>query len=82
MSKNKKSQVSDIIAHLRKYKKITSLEAIKLYGSTRLSGVIFQLKKRGFVISTEIAFIKNRYGNLTHYAIYHLEKDVEEVDDL
>lgn len=73
-----KSQTSAIINHLRKYKTITSNQAIKLYGATRLSGIIFILKKRGFKISTEIVYGKNRYGNKGPYAIYHLDKDIKE----
>ena len=41
---NKKSQISEIIHHLRKYKSITSMEAIKRFGATRLSGIIYVLK--------------------------------------
>lgn len=77
MLKKEKSQIADIITHLRKYKTITSNEAIKKYGATRLSGIIFILKKQGFDIRTELVYGKNRYGNITHYAIYHLEKDIE-----
>lgn len=73
-----KSQINAIINHLRKYKTITSQEAFKLYGATRLSGVIFQLKEKGFGIRTEIGSVTNRFGNKTRYAIYHLEKDLEE----
>lgn len=73
-----RSQINAIICHLREHKSITSLEAFKLYGATRLSGVIFQLRKKGFGISTEIDYIVNRYDNKTRYAIYHLEKDLEE----
>ena len=79
MEKNKRSQITDIIAHLRKYKTITSNEAIRRYGATRLSGIIFILKKRGFGIETEIVHGKNRYGNNSPYAIYHLVNDIEEV---
>lgn len=75
---NKKSQTSEIIAHLRKYKTITSMEAIKKYGATRLSGIIYVLKERGFGIETEMVQGKNRYGHITKYAIYHLVKDIEE----
>ena len=74
---NEKSQSSEVINHLRKYKKITSLEAIKLFGATRLSGIIYYLRNKGFGIETEIAYAKNRYGHLTKYAIYKLVKDVE-----
>lgn len=77
MAKNK-SQISDVIHHLRKYKSITSMEAIKQYGATRLSGIIFVLKERGFGIETELREVKNRYGHITRIAVYHLIKDVEE----
>lgn len=77
MSKEK-SQISEVIAHLRKYKSITSYEAIKKYGATRLSGIIFILRERGFGIETEMTQGKNRYGHGTSYAIYHLVKDLEE----
>lgn len=72
-----KSQVTDIIAHLRKHKTITSYEAIKQYGATRLSGIIFILRDRGFEIETEIVQGINRYGHISNYAIYHLVKDIE-----
>ena len=74
---NKKSQLSEVVNHLRKYKKITSLEAIKLFGATRLSSIIYRLRDKGFDIETEIAYTKNRYGHSTKYAIYKLVKDVK-----
>lgn len=75
---NRKSQISAIIGHLRKYKKITSYEAIKRYNATRLSGIIYVLRERGFGIVTEMIKSKNKYGNINRYAIYHLVKDLEE----
>ena len=78
MSKHCSSQISAVIEHLRKHKTITSMEAIKQYGATRLSSIIYVLKERGFEISTEIVVGVNRYGNRTRYGIYHLEKDIEE----
>ncbi len=80
MSKNK-SQISDVIHHLRKYKSITSMEAIKRYGATRLSSIIYVLKERGFGIETELREIKNRYGHITRIAVYHLIKDLEEQEE-
>mgnify|MGYP006073036301 CR=1 FL=1 len=77
MSK-KKSQISDIIDHLGKYKTITSMEAIEMYGATRLSGIIYILKERGFDIETELLEVKNRYGHVTRIAVYHLVKDITE----
>lgn len=78
---NKRSQITDIIAHLRKYKSITSNEAIKKYGATRLSGIIFILREKGFDIETEMTQGKNRYGHISNYTIYHLIKDIEEGEE-
>lgn len=78
MSTKKKSQISEVIAHLKKYKTITSYEAIKKYGATRLSGIIFILRDKGFGIETEMIQGKNRYGHVTNYAVYHLVKDLDE----
>lgn len=72
------SQIAAVIHHLRKYKTITSSQAVKLYGATRLSSIIFILRERGFIISTEMTYGINRYGNKGPYAIYHLDKDINE----
>ena len=74
---NKTSQISEVIKHLRKYKSITSLEAIELYGATRLSSIIYILRDKGFGIETEMTQGKNRYGHVTNYAIYRLTKDID-----
>ena len=74
---SKKSQISEVIKHLRKYKSITSLEAIELYGATRLSSIIYILRDKGFGIETEMTQGKNRYGHVTNYAIYRLTKDID-----
>ncbi len=74
-----KSQIIEVINYLRKYKKITSLDAIKLFSATRLSSIIYRLRDKGFEIETETAFTRNRYGNSTKYAVYKLIKDVEEL---
>ena len=79
MSK-KKSQTSEIIKLLRKQGYITSFEAIEKFGATRLSSIIFALRKRGFGIKTEMVQDKNRYGHITNYAIYRLTKDIEDED--
>lgn len=78
---SKRSQISDVIEHLRKYKSITSLEAIELFGATRLSGIIFILREKGFGIETEIVQGKNRYGHSTNYAVYRLTKDINDKED-
>ena len=41
---------------------ITSLQAFVDLGETRLSGCIYNLKKKGVGISTDFRDVKNRYG--------------------
>lgn len=76
--KEKMTQTKAIENHLFKYKKISSKEAFKKYGVTRLSGLIFNLRKK-YTITTEYKTIKNRYGNTTNYAVYTLVKGSKEV---
>lgn len=61
-----------VLEHLNKYKSITSLEAIDKYGATRLSSIIFKLRKKGYNIVTEPVEYIDRYGNKTYYGKYIL----------
>lgn len=56
---------------------ITTWDAIKLYGETRLSDVIYRLKKRGMDITTYMVDAVDKYGNPCRYANY-VYKGVEE----
>ncbi|MBE3140167.1 MAG: hypothetical protein IMZ53_06250 [Thermoplasmata archaeon] len=51
--------------HLCRYKSITSWGAICTFKATRLSSIIFNLKKKGMKIITT-------YPKKEHYAIYRL----------
>lgn len=59
--------------HLIEKGVITSWEAIKLYGATRLSAIIFNLRKRGMNITTRRIEFTDRFGNKAYYAEYRLE---------
>ena len=52
---------------------ITSLKAIELFGATRLSAIIFNLRDKGFNISTSTIAVKDRYNDTCHVALYKLE---------
>lgn len=54
---------------------ITSWEAIKEFGITRISARIFELRKRGFFIENEWEHTINRYGDKIKYARYVLNKE-------
>lgn len=60
--------------HLRKQGDITSLEAIDLYGATRLSSIIYDLRAEGMNIITERVPMVDRYGNEGHYGRYVYQK--------
>lgn len=69
------SKTRAVELHLIEKGKITSWEAIKLYGATRLSAIIFNLRRRGLNIRTERVNFKDRFGHNTYYAEYILEED-------
>ena len=59
--------------HLLEKGSITSWEAIQLYGATRLSAIIFNLRERGMNIRTERVDFTDRFGSKASYAKYILE---------
>ena len=65
------SKTKMIKSHLYEKGSITSLDAINLYNATRLSAVIFNLKKSGLDISTT----PETYGR-SRFVRYHLNKAI------
>lgn len=73
MNVNKKiTKTNKVIEHLKKYGAITSIEAIEMYGATRLSAIIFELRKKGYNIETHSMPFIDRYGNTSVYGRYVL----------
>lgn len=76
--KNKKTETSFVSKsnavkkHLIKKKSITSWEAIINYKATRLSAIIFNLRKNGWNIATNPITSKDRHGNVSTFAKYVL----------
>lgn len=66
------TQTEAVKKHLMKHGSITSMEAIQVYGATRLSAIIYNLRRDGLKIVTESITQKNRYGNSTTFAKYKL----------
>ena len=61
-----------IYEHLKEYGSITSWEAIKEYGCTRLSDDIFHLRKKGYDIESIPESSVNRYGEKISFVRYKL----------
>ena len=71
---NPKNQKEAVLYHLQQFQTITSLEAISEYGATRLSDIIFRLRKEGYNILS-LPFIKrNRFGNTVTLSKYYLDE--------
>lgn len=66
------TQRQQILTHLQQKGSITSWEAITLFHATRLSGIIFALKKRGYPIVSTIESSGDK-----HYARYTLENSTK-----
>lgn len=75
-----KSQSKDILDYLQKEGSITSMQAITLFGATRLSAIIYNLRKGGYPIKTVMQSGTNRYGHRCPYAKYILQEE-ENVDN-
>lgn len=64
------SQNKEIREHLMEKGTITSMEAIQMYGITRLSARIWDLRDQGMDIKTVMKEGKNRHGNNCRFAQY------------
>lgn len=65
-----------VALHLIEKGNITSWEAIKEYGATRLSAIIFNLRnRRDMNIRTEKIDFTDRFGSKASYAKYILEEN-------
>ena len=60
------TKIKKVANYLIENKNITSWDAINKFKATRLSAIIFVLKKRGFIIET-----KMEENDKSHYARYH-----------
>lgn len=78
MAENKMTKTKAVLQHLEEFGSITSWEAIKSYGATRLSAIIFNLRhKYDLNIVNEPVDFTDRYGNRSSFAKYILVKDDE-----
>ena len=77
-SEEVKCQADAILWHLKTYGNITSYEAIKEYGATRLSAIIFNHRKNGYKIESIPLKKKTRFGRTTTIAKYNYLKPLDE----
>lgn len=63
-------QQERVLNYMSDYGSISSLEAFRDLGVTRLSAVIFNLKRKGVQIKKVKESCKTRYGEPVHFARY------------
>ena len=69
----KLNKTKAVLLHLQEHGKINSWEAIKFYGATRLSAIIFNLRhKYNMCIINEREYFIDRYGTKAYYDNYVL----------
>lgn len=74
--RDKMTKTKQVESYLIAYGSIDSWTAIQSFGATRLSAIIFNLRKKGMSIRTETINTKDRNGNSCGFAKYVLEKGV------
>lgn len=77
----KVSQCDRIVEYMRKHGTITQLEAYLDIGCWRLASRICDLKRKGYRIKTETAYVKNRYGEEVPVAKYSLMEGEDNADN-
>lgn len=68
------AQKDRVLDYMKEFGSISSLEAFADLGITRLSAVVFDLKKDGHDVETKMEHGKNRFGERTHFARYSMKK--------
>lgn len=71
----KRTQADRVLDYIKEFGSITTLEAFRDLGVTRLSARIFELRNRGEEIESESVTSKNRFGEKCTYAKYFLRKE-------
>lgn len=74
MSEKKTNKTEKVLEHLKKHGAITSLEAIEMYGATRLGDIIYRLRNKGVKIETVNLPFTDRYGTKSVYGKYILNE--------
>ena len=67
-----KGQQAAVLAYIIQHDSITSMEAFEHLGVTRLSAVVYNLKRKGYNIKSEPEQVKTRYGATATISRYSL----------
>ena len=71
----KTTQKERVLQYIRDFGGISSFEAFRELGVTRLSAVVFDLKRAGYNIKSTVTTGSNRYGDKVYFSTYTLEAE-------
>lgn len=69
-----------LLAYLKQYGSITSLQAIQDLGNTRLAATIFELRDMGYSIKSDSISVPTRWGGTTSVAKYTYTETIKQND--
>ena len=72
-----RKQAQRVLDYINDFGSITSLDAYRDLGVTRLSAVIYDLRHGGYNIADKRESSLNRYGEKTSYARYYIPKEAQ-----
>lgn len=71
----RQSQREQILQYLKNGNSITQMEAIEMFGCTRLAARINEIRDAGYPIKSKMISSKNRYGVPISYCQYSIQRE-------
>ena len=78
----RRTQQQAVLDWLKTGTGISSMDAFKALGVTRLSAVVFNLRKKGYNIESEEIETTTRFGSRVRIARYYLKDPVDSGEDV
>lgn len=72
-----RKQMQRVLDYIEQFGSITSLDAFRDLGITRLSAVIFDLRALGYNIQSGTETQFNRFGEKAHFSRYYIPEQKE-----
>ena len=66
------TQAQQVVKFMQENGSISTLEAFREFGITRLASRIYELRRAGLEIISETEKARNRYGEPVHFARYRI----------
>lgn len=71
----RENQTDRVLKYILDFGSINPLQALSDLGVMRLGARIFDLKKQGYAIESEMTESRNRYGDKVHFSTYRISEE-------